>query len=75
MAFPMVAASPGTQRLLEYNDRRTEVLRAVNRRRYGTRADISRALGVSPATISGVLNGRIVDPKKLSDIEEWLRLS
>lgn len=73
MALPMVAASSGTQRLLEYNDRRTEVLRAVNRLRYGTRADISRALGVSPATISGVLNGRIVDPKKLSDIEDWLQ--
>lgn len=74
MALPMAAPNPSAQRLLEYNDRRTGVLRRVNGLKYGTRAAISRALGVSPATISGVLNGRIVDPKKLDDIEEWLRL-
>lgn len=75
MAIPMVDESPSTQRLLEYHARRTEVLRAVNRRPYGTRADISRTLVVSPATISGVLTGRIVSPQKLRDIEEWLRRS
>lgn len=74
MALPMTSPNPAAQKLLEYNDRRTVLLRRVNGLRYGTRAEISRALGVSPATISGVLNGRIVDPRKLEDIEEWLRL-
>lgn len=73
MALQM-AETPNAQRLLEYNERRTGVLRAVNRLRYGTRAEISRALGISPATISGVLNGRIINPEKLDAIEQWLRL-
>lgn len=59
-------------KLLAYNERRIRVAREVDRRGYGTRALISQDLKVSPATISAVLNGRIIDPRKLDEIEGWL---
>ena len=59
---------------LEYDRKRRALSRRIDGFGYGTRATISRALGVSPATISSVLNGRIIDARRLQEIAEWARL-
>jgi hypothetical protein len=58
--------------LIDYAKRRKRVLRAMNLLGHGARSRCAFDTRIAHSVITAILNGRQVQPDKLTSIEDWI---